>query len=127
MTRAITIVPLPLLVALALLPACDRSSSSGGGGDADSDTDADTDTDTDTQTSTADDDECEDDWIDCDGEDTNGCETAIADAPAEYAEYGCCHPFDEWDNALQDCDQDGYCECYGVCGDPPYEDECWGE
>jgi len=48
MSRAVTIVLLPFLLALALLPACQSSSSSGGDDDADTGTVSDSDTESDT-------------------------------------------------------------------------------
>ena len=66
---------------------------------------------------------CVDGFVDCDGDDANGCETALEDRPAEAIEAGCCHPYDHAGNRLDDCDGDGYCECYGACLDG----ECEGE
>ncbi len=133
----------PGLALLAISSGCWEGGRGGGDAESDSDVDSDTDSDADADTDTHSDtetdldtgtgtsieeeDECEDGWIDCDGEDANGCETEVEDAPPEYFEYGCCHPFSDSDEALVDCDEDGYCECYGVCCDPPYEDECCGE
>jgi len=66
---------------------------------------------------------CTEGFVNCDGDSTNGCETALADRPAEAIEAGCCHPYDTAGNRLDDCDGDGYCECYGACN----FDECVGE
>ena len=76
---------------------------------------------------------CPEGLIDCDGSDANGCKTQLAAAPDEYVEHGCCQFFDPAGNWLDDCDGDGYCECYGACGvddpsTPEYEiPECLGE
>jgi hypothetical protein len=66
---------------------------------------------------------CAEGFVDCDGDDSNGCETALEDRPAEAIEHGCCHPYDSAGNRLTDCDGDGHCECYGACLD----EECVGE
>ncbi len=79
---------------------------------------------------------CLEGFVDCDGDDANGCETAWGDVPAEDQAAGCCNPIDLGGNSLDDCDGDGHCECYGSCGDEGLEDpdtrqienwECDGE
>lgn len=76
---------------------------------------------------------CPDGWWDCNGAWEDGCEARVEDISADLIARGCCHPFDASGNSLDDCDGDGFCECYGACsGDDPYtpeyeRPECEGE
>lgn len=70
--------------------------------------------------------------FDCDNDPASGCEATVAELSEAELEAGCCHPTDDSGNSLTDCDGDGYCECYGSCGeDEPstaaYDPECLGE